>query len=1473
MPDASARFSPLIDDWFRGRYGVPTPIQTAAWPRILAGEHLVITAPTGSGKTLTAFLAAVNAFATGVYPQGQTGVLYVSPLKALNNDIRRNLETPLAELTKLARERGECFPEIAVATRSGDTSAGERQRMLRRPPEILITTPESLNLILSSPRARMLLATIRTVILDEIHAVIGTKRGTHLMTAVERMVLHAGEFQRIAVSATVRPLETVAGFVGGYRFSGADDGLGYQPRSVGIVEAPDTKRIELTVDCPDREAADDPDAHGFWAPLASELHRRIVANRSTLVFVTTRRHAEKITLMLNEGRDSPLAYAHHGSLSRELRLFVEEALKEGRLRAIVATSSLELGIDIGALDEVILVKTPPTVSSTLQQIGRAGHRVGETSRGILYPVYGRDMVDAAAMSIAVLARDIEETRPPEAPLDVLAQVIVSMTAMDEWDVDDLYDTIRTCASYRRLDRRLYDLVVEMLAGRYAEVRIRELRPRVSYDRVSGRIAAREGSAMLLYRSGGTIPDRGYYTMRMLGGGLVGELDEEFVWERRVGDTFLLGSQAWTIRQITERDVVVSSAHPGARAVPFWRAEAKGRDAHYALRRLDFLRVCEEAIARNALGSLLTEIGHLTSRMTAELTRFLLSQREATGCALPHRTHIVVECVLASPHQVIVHTGWGGKVNEPLALALAALWEREYGTPIELQADNDCLAATLPPGSSASHLFAADHCRKLLRRDALEALLRERLEGSARFGALFRENAGRALLLPRPGFSTRMPLWLNRVKSKKLLASTAALSDFPILIETWRSCLSEEFDLPALRAYLEEIDTGAIALSYCETTAASPFAADTVWRETNRLMYQDDSLSSQSRSSLSEELIRSVALTEDMRPLIPHSTVEQTTARLKRLEPGYAPGGPDELLDWITERIAVPADEVAALELAVGRDHGEEAWSIKGLEDRFLWIESTGEWFLATRNRLPSLRALYPSARVHEIAEPFSNPPRETEGREMDDAFGGNETSRPTAQEALLEMLRFFGPIPETDGARRFGIAANLWRDCIAELSDARLVVLGEISEGAETAEVCDVETLEYLLRTRRAAARGHFDPVESDALVPLFAATTMLAGSRGTPESLTEILDVLFGYPAPAGSWESDILPARLSAYHPVWLDGLFGEHDLVWLGCGSQKICFSLTDEIDLYRSFSQPEDGPAATAADLNSDPWAQAWEGSATTRTYRTVRRGIRSRFAVPTEDTDQQESTPAPPRWPGARGRRGRQRSAMRSHRRRTPHPLDEWQPLEPPEPRDPITAHEEDRERARTLIERYGVVFRELVDREGGAFSWGRIFRALRIMELAGECICGRFVRGVAAPQFAEPRSLEALKTAASTDRIVWMSAVDPASPCGLGLGDAFPDLPTRMPGSHLVFRGRSLIATSRRNGRDLTILVDVDDPDLDRCFDPLHNLVSRSWNPLPRVSVETINGIPARHSPFAAALRAAGFRYEHTRYVLEAPYR
>jgi len=691
-------FDPVMAGWFRDRFSSPTHIQEIAWPRIVAGEHVLLSAPTGSGKTFTAFLWPMNQLASGAWPVGETSVLYVSPLKALNNDIRTNLSEPLAEIGEHYSVESRAFPEISVRTRSGDTPQSERQRMVRHPPEILITTPESLNIILSSSRARQMLATVRMVIMDEIHAVVGSKRGTHLITAVDRLTLLAGEFQRIGISATVKPMDLVAEFIGGYRRVGDS----YEPRKVVPLSAPRDKKIALAVRFPVSAEETGDSAGGpekfdvIWPSLVEELHSIIERNRSTLIFVTTRRHAEKLTELLNEDLDEPMAYAHHGSLSREIRSYVEQSLKAGRLRAIVATNSLELGIDIGQLDEVVMVKSPMTVSSTLQRVGRAGHQVEATSRGILFPLYGRDAVDAAVLARATLEQDIESASPIVAPLDVLAQQLVSMTVVETWDIDELYAEIRCSWPYRSLERRTFDLVVEMLAGRYAESRIRELRPRVVVDRVDNTIRAREGVLAVLFQSGGTIPDRGYYGLRIAGdGSKVGELDEEFVWERRIGDTFYLGSQLWTVTTITDRDVEVVPGSPGAHIIPFWKAEARGRGRHYSELTCEFLERCEEAIQRDRLEALLAEREELAPSVRAVVAQTLTSQRAATSTPLPHRHHLVIEHYLrarnhgrhghhtaaAGPDgkEIIVHCPWGTGVNQPFSLVLAGVGRRNTAT--------------------------------------------------------------------------------------------------------------------------------------------------------------------------------------------------------------------------------------------------------------------------------------------------------------------------------------------------------------------------------------------------------------------------------------------------------------------------------------------------------------------------------------------------------------------------------------------------------------------------------------------------------------------------------------------------------------------------------------------------------------------------------------------------------------------------
>ena len=798
---ALEQFHALIRRWFVATFREPTDIQRHSWPRIAAGEHLLVTAPTGSGKTLTAFLWAIDAFATGKSEPGATRVLYVSPLKALNNDIRANLIEPIAAIRARFQAADAEFPNLRVQTRSGATEPSERQRMLRRPPELLITTPESLNLLLATVRGRQALATVETVILDEIHSVVENRRGVQLMTGLERLAEVAGEFQRVALSATVKPLEAVASYVGGRDAQGV-------ARPVGIVYSAADKRIDFRVRFPEaaRVAADN--GEKVWKPLCDAFRDAIDANRSTLFFTNSRRMAEKIALQLNADQPAPVAYAHHGSLARELRKEVETRLKGGELKAIVATSSLEMGIDIGDLDEVVLVQSPPSITAALQRIGRAGHRVGATSRGTLFPTFAWDFLTAAAVAKAVRERDIEPLEPLRNPLDVLAQTLVSCAATERWRCDDLYRMIIRAAPYHDLPRAHFDLVVEMLAGRYAGTRVRDLQPRLAYDRINGVVQARKGAAFALYTSGGTIPNRGYFTLRHAAtGAAIGELDEEFVWEASVGQTFSLGSQQWQIRRITHNDVLVENAPPQAAATPFWRADNGNRGFYFSRRIGEFLEAANCKLAVRETEALAAELHGLgfDDVAAAELIGFLERQRESTGCDLPHVDHLLVEHVRSGPggyagpdreQQIVLHTLWGGCVNRPIALALEAAWRECFGVAADVYADDNAIVVQVQEPVDPA-LFLS-----LVTPTNFEPLLRRSLESSAFFGARFRECAGRALLLAKRSFKQRMPLWMTRLQAKKLMTAVKPMRDFPILLETWRTCLQDEFDLPAAFAVLE-----------------------------------------------------------------------------------------------------------------------------------------------------------------------------------------------------------------------------------------------------------------------------------------------------------------------------------------------------------------------------------------------------------------------------------------------------------------------------------------------------------------------------------------------------------------------------------------------------------------------------------------------------------------------------------------------
>ena len=1468
-------FHPLIGEWFAARLGAPTDIQRRAWPVIARGRHVLATAPTGSGKTLTAFLWAINQLLTGAWERGRTRVLYISPLKALNNDIRRNLTEPLAELKSFFRAAGADFPEIGVLTRSGDTPAGERRQMVRQPPEILITTPESLNILLSSRSGRAMLTEIATVILDEIHALVATKRGTHLITAVERLTLLAGEFQRLALSATVKPLAVVAEFVGGYMLLGEATSDHYEKRPVEIIQSSDRKSYRVRVAFPREEQEQSPDSSS-WSGLVASFRKIIRENRSTLLFANSRRIAEKVARLINEGEAEFLAYAHHGSLSREIRLAVEQRLKEGGLRAIVATSSLELGIDIGDLDQVILIQTPPSVSAAIQRIGRSGHRVKEVSSGVFYPTHGHDFLYAAVAARCVVEMDIESLKPVECPLDVLAQVIISMTGIEKWDIDELYSFLKTSFSYRSLARRQFDLVLEMLAGRYADTRLRELRPRISLDKIDNTVQGKEGVLRLIYLSGGTITDRGYFDLRIQDSkARIGELDEEFVWERRIGDTFTLGTQTWSIRQVTHNDVEVVpvAAKPGI--VPFWRAEDLNRDWHFSERILSFLEAIQARLADPSLRDELRRDYFLEETAVDELVGHLQRQQAATGAELPNRHQLLIEHCrdmnAADRRQVILHTLWGGRINRPLALALQAAWEEKYSDHLEIVENNDCLLL-LP----SRELAGADIFR-LVTPENIERLLRRVLETKGFFGARFRENAGRAMLLPRADFKRRLPLWLNRLRSKKLLEAVLPYPDFPILLETWRTCLQDEFDLDHLRQLLDEIRSGQIKITEAITATPSPFAAGLIWKQTNTNMYEDDSPRTGKASRLSEELIKEVLFSSRLRPRLSRDLLAVLAPKLQRTAPGYAPHSADDFLDWVKERLFIPAVEWQALLTAMegdGKISAREAVAAIRKKIVSLRLPGASTAGVVALENLPRLSRVFP-------IEPGELDLRDVLSDEPVDAEISQQPSTAVEESTLPDILRqwlsFYEPVGKTFLKEVFGLAEPYLDDLLAGLASEQELVIDLLTEGAEEVEVCDRDNLEILLRMSRKSRQPSFRVLPSDHL-PLFLASYQRLTERGgSVADLQARLDQLFGLPAPAESWEKHFLPARLLPYHAAWLDSLMQSSELVWFGCGNREIGFAFVEDLELFleRSSGQreakntpaPADGLASLFPEITgrysffdilkhagSDSrrvtnklWFLAWQGRVTNDAFGTLRQGILTDFAPFAQQQGQgRPSRSAYNRWTATRPLTGH------------------WYALDLPGlERDPLDEAELVKDRVRQLFKRYGLIFRELLAGELPGLQWSRIFRALRLMELSGEILSGHFFEGIPGRQFITPEAFRLLEQPLPDASIYWLNATDPASLCGLKLPMFQGRLPSRLPSTHLVYHGKKLVLISRRNGNTLKFLVSPEDPNLPGYLSLFKELLTREFKPEKMILVGTINAQPALTSEYANPLLAFGFTKCH----------
>ncbi len=1490
-----SQFHPLVAKWFTEAIGEPTDAQAQAWPKIANGEHVLVTAPTGSGKTLTAFLWAINQLVTEELPLGHTSVLYVSPLKALNNDIRRNLLEPLRGLRQVFEDARHPFPNIRVLTRSGDTPHSDRRHMQRHPPEILITTPESLNLLLSSGGGRSILTKISTVILDEIHAAVGTKRGTHLITAVDRLIRLSGEFQRIALSATIRPMETVAEFVGGYRTDGGPYNPQYTPRPVSLISSKADKHYEVQVRYPD-EAAEDPGRDSFWDPLVEDFKKIIGRHQSTLLFANSRRLCERLTLMMNADEKEPVAYAHHGSLSREIRESVESKLKAGELRAIVATSSLEMGIDIGSLDEVVLIQSPFSISSAIQRIGRAGHQVGEVSRATVYPTHARDFLDAAVLAEAIGEQAIEAVKPVKCPLDVLCQIIVSMAAMQTWDMDELYSHLRTSYPYRHLGREQFGQVLNMLAGRYADSRVRELKPRISIDRLDNTVSARKGAIQAVYMFGGTIPDRGYFHMRHAEtNARIGELDEEFVWENGEGSVFTLGTQTWRVERVTHSDVFVLPNRSPQKETPFWRAEDHGRDFHFSERIGLFL---EEANRRLDDPDYLDELQRqncMDETAAEQLVDFLQRQKDATDCDLPHRHHLLIEIVETGHegipgNQVVIHTFWGAKVNRPYGVALASAWADRFGYQLEVHATDDGVVLMLPDELPPAELLS------LVTSSTLQPLLRRQLEGSGFFCARFRECAGTSLLLTSSGkMNQRMPLWLSRLRSQKLMTAVMSYEDFPILLETWRTCLQDEFDLDSLQQVLAELESGSIRWTAVPTAYASPMAQNAAWRQINEYMYMGDYSTATTTSMLRNDLLRDVVFTPGLRPTVSQTLVRQFEQKRQRLSPGYSPQTSIDLIDWVKERLLIPAPEWETLLDAIRSDHNlkpEEILSPIAAKLVRIKPSDASDSLIVALEMMPRICALYDNIESIDC-ESIGDPKVPLHFKpEIQDANSSTDDDVQELTSIIGEWLQFYGSTTSERIGETLGIGEDQLSLALDDLVDSQRIIVGQLVEDVAAETLCDSENFEILLRLTRRDAAPSFEPLEFEWLTVFLANFQKLTTPADNLDDLLGTIEQLACYPVTAGLWESEIFPARSRTYNTSWIDSAMLEGSLRWIGGENRRVTFYFEEDFDLMQE-ETAEDRPhqielvhgeeddveahrldtsengalddlfpeetgrydfsslmrtsSMNAARLTDQLWEFVWEGRVANDTFLALRRGVLSKFKPPEVGVDKGRG----------RGRRISHRAEFARWKGSSSH-VGNWYRLPTLEHSDDLLESEErKKDRARLLLDRYGILFRELLQRESPAFRWSNVFRSLRIMELSGEVLAGYFFHGIPGPQFISHQAFRVLSRQLPDDKVYWINATDPVSLCGVQLDAVKGKLPKRVPGSHLVYRGRQIVMISERNGKSLKFNVPSDDLQMQECLGVLHHLLKREFQPLRRITIETINGEDAARSPYADPLRTA----------------
>jgi ATP-dependent Lhr-like helicase len=1568
MMSPLSAFLPAVRTWFREEFGQPTPPQTMGWPAILRGEHTLILSPTGSGKTLAAFLCGIDQLYREVSQAGaefEEGVrlLYVSPLKALNNDVERNLRVPLAGIRRVAKEQGAPLPRLDVLVRTGDTPQSVRQRMVKHPPHILITTPESLYLILTSPVARDMFRTVHTLIVDEIHTLVGNKRGAHLAVSLERVTELAGQrIQRIGLSATQRPLDEVARFLGGYQSthvpetgSSVNSETGeLRPRPVTIVDAGMVKPIDLKVVTAVEDFSELPGG-SVWPAIIPQVMDLIEAHHTTLIFANSRRQAERAADRLNDlwlarqsGRGSgPEALteagvakgrgfqgtgivggpfrAHHGSVSKEARLQLEQALKEGRLPALVGTSSLELGIDIGSVDLVVQLQSPKGVAQGLQRVGRSGHLVGQTSVGRIYATHREDVLESAAIAHAMLDGDVEPSYTPQNSLDVLAQQIVAMVSVQDWDVAALLDVIRRAYPYHRLTPDLYRSALDMLSGRYPSTAFRELRPRLAWDRVHDRLTALPGSHLLAIRNGGTIPDRGSFGAYLPDRKTrLGELDEEFVYETRPGDVFTLGANTWRVQEVTEDRVIVTPAPGYLPRMPFWKGDALRRDYHLGTLYGHFRRELAQRITTEPEAQVvdwLQEEHRLDLNSARNAVRYVAHQIEVLGAISSDRT--VIAELFTDPLgdlRLVIHSCFGARVNSPWALALASAFREALGPQPEVMVSDDGILFRFLETDREPPL---ELIRDMGPAEARERLLAE-LPDSAVFGAQFRMNAARALLLPPVrGSQKRTPFWLQRLRSKDLLAVAKGFRDFPIVAETYRDCLRDVLDLAHLEEVLRSIGRGEIEVVIAETVAPSPVAAGLLFDFISQYMYEYDQPKAErqmqalmvGREMLSQ-LLDETALPDLLKP----EAVRSVDDRLQHRADGTRARTPDELTT-----LFLALGDLSPEEAAERSDGPGAAW-LKQLEDQGRVVKLE---FLAGRFVLAEQVASYRSAFCP------SSPPRPSGAGEE----GWREDQDEARRAILRRVLSTHGPL-----TRDWLLARYPWELDWLDAALAALVESGELVSGPITPdslapslptgpspEYCDRRNLERVHRETLALLRKEVEPVSMYAYADFVARWQHLHPSErlSGPGALVRLLQQMRGMPAPGVVWERDLLPLRLEEFDPGELEALCERGEVVWVGSGGKdprraRVRFLFRGEGHLFLP-SEPEDvdlTPAAGRvlaflksegacffADLEAG--VELPNSELTTALVELVMNGLvtndslealRSVLAWSGEPNGPARKPLSsleaelaawrdarePSRMAGQPPERARLHAARRTVARRMEH-------LGPP--RWPgrwslvhrigvwgkeVPFEERIARQARQLLQGYGIVTRQSLegDPEGG-WDWGALYRQFQLMEMRGEVRRGYFVQGLPGVQFALPEAVERLREwtrtdAPGSDELVLINATDPANLFGPALaatGEGMeeergndPARFTRIPANYSVLlRGRPVLLLES-GGERVKVLDDLPAEPLKQA---LKLAVAHAGASQRRLTLSEWNGEPILESRAAPLLEEVGFRREALVYVWE----